>query len=28
VNYTYRTWSAESVEATDHSGYAGIGYRF
>jgi len=28
VNYTYRKWSAESVEATDHSGYAGIGYRF
>lgn len=28
VNYTYRTWSAESADATDHSGYAGIGYRF
>ena len=28
VNYTYRSWSAESVKATDHSGYAGIGYRF
>lgn len=28
VNYTYRTWDGDSGSADDHSGYAGIGYRF
>jgi hypothetical protein len=28
LNYTYRSWAGDSGTATDHSGYAGIGYRF
>jgi len=28
LNYTYRTWAGDSGKATDHSGYAGFGYRF
>jgi len=28
LNYTYRSWSGDSGTATDHSGYAGVGYRF